>query len=35
LTLVEDTLRGLEMEAQVTVEELQAAVDHEQRGERS
>jgi hypothetical protein len=35
LTLVEDTLRGLEMEAQVTVEELQAAVDHERRGERS
>jgi hypothetical protein len=34
LELVEETLRGLEMEAQATVEELQAAVDHDQRGER-
>jgi hypothetical protein len=35
LELVEETLRGLEMEAQVTVEQLQAAVDHEPHGERS
>ncbi|MCU1614273.1 MAG: hypothetical protein JWO98_1813 [Frankiales bacterium] len=35
LELVEETLRGLEMEAQATEEELQAAVDQEQRGERS
>jgi hypothetical protein len=35
LELVEETLRGLEMEAQATVEELQAAVDHDQRGGRS
>jgi hypothetical protein len=35
LELVEETLRGLEMEAQVTLEQLQVTVDHGQRGERS
>ena len=34
LRLVEETLHGLEMEAQVTVEGLQAAVDDDQRLER-
>lgn len=34
LELVEETFGGLEMEAQVTVEALQAAADHEQHGRR-